>query len=365
MSFHPKAWVAWLAAAGTAVVAVDNPLATLVALAALVAVAAGFAARGPEGRSYAVLLKLGLAFLVVRVALFGLTGHAGDTTLATLPRVALPRWLGGLEVGGPLTAEVLAQSAAEGLRIAAFLACLGVFLSVVETYRVVRLLPRFLFEAGLIVSIAIAFVPAILRTAADVRDAQRLRGHRFRGLRSLRPLVVPVLASALERSLTLAASMETRGYGRRAGRAHRAEAAARAVALAGLVALAAGGALSLTRGGPVPLAVAALGGAGLAASLAAIARAVPRTRYRPERTDAWDRALIACSAAVAALAVAARALPAARWYAYPAVAMPAIDARVLAPAALLAAPVALALARAARLRRASAAHPTLATGAPP
>ncbi|MFN2642584.1 MAG: energy-coupling factor transporter transmembrane component T, partial [Actinomycetota bacterium] len=176
--FNAKAWLAWVVAAGSVVLAVDNPLVTLVALAALGSVAAAFRNTGPDGATYALFLKAGFAFLLVRVILFGLTGHPGDTTLFTLPQVALPRWAGGFALGGRVTGEVVSQQVAEGLKIAAFLACFGVLLSVVETYRIIRLLPRFLFEAGLVVGIALTFVPSLMRSVRDIRDAQRLRGHR-------------------------------------------------------------------------------------------------------------------------------------------------------------------------------------------
>lgn len=355
--FHAKAWLAWLAASSSVIIAVDNPATTLVAVSALILVATSFGSRGPEGRSYAVLLKLGLAFLFLRTILFGLTGHTGETTLFTLPQAGLPAVLGGFSIGGSVTAEVLAQSAAEGLKIAAFLACFGVFLSVVETYRVLRLLPRFLFEAGLVVGIALGFIPAMLRAAAEIRDAQRLRGHRFRGIGSLRPLVVPLLAGALERSLTLAASMESRGYGRAAPGHARTEARARTAVLLALLAITGGAGLALAGLRFPGLALAGVAVVVLAFALRTLSTAVPRTRFTAERIGAWDAALGVGSAVMVALAFASRGLGSAHWYAYPTVDWPALDVRLVALAACLALPVPLAALRAARMRRASERHP--------
>ena len=349
--FHAKAWVAWVAAASVTIISLDNPFATATALGALLVVAAGFGSRAPEGRSIALFLKFGVIFLLLRVLLFGLTGHTGDTTVFTLPAVALPTWLGGFAVGGRVTAEVVAQQAADGAKIATFLVCFGVFLAVVETYRVLRLLPRFLFEAGLVVSIALAFVPVMLRRASDVRDAQRLRGHRFRGLRSLRPVVVPVIADGLERSLTLAASMESRGYGR--ARSEGTDARARLWVLAGMCALTAGGGFALFgRRSGIPVAVA--GAIAIGLGLHRMSRAVERTRFRPDPLVVWDIALITASVVAAAAAIAVRALPAAHWYAYPAVHQPAFDLRLIVVAASIAAPAAIAAARSARIARIAA-----------
>lgn len=297
--FHPKAWLCWLLAAASVTLSIQNPAVTATALVALGVVAARFARGGPEGRSFSVFLKLGLIFCGVRVVLFALTGHTGDTTLFRLPEFTTFGWLGALTIGGRVTGEVLAQSIAEGLRIVAFLATFGVFLSIVEPSRLVRMLPRRLHDAGLVLGIAITFVPVMLRTAADVRDAQRLRGHRFRGARAIRPLVMPVIASSLERSLDLAASMESRGYG----------------------------------------------------------GARPRTRLRAEALASTDRALIAISLAVAVAAFVARALPGAQWYPYPTLAWPSLDARLVALAAVLVAPVVVAAIHAARVRRSDDATP--------
>jgi energy-coupling factor transport system permease protein len=357
--FHARTWLLWFAAAGAVVLAIDNPLVIAIALVALGLVTARFAATGPEARSYAFLLKLGLVFVVARAVLFGLTGHVGETTLFVLPRVGLPGWLGGFSLGGRVTAEVVVQSAVEGLEIAAFLACFGVFLSVVETYRVLRLLPRFLFEAGLVACIAISFIPSLMRSAAEIRDAQRLRGHRFRGLRSLRPLVAPVLAGALERSLTLAASMESRGYGRaRAGRDAE-EWRARAGTLAGLLAATAGGGMFLYGQRATGSALALAGAVGLSWSLWRLSGAVARTRYSAERADAGDRALAVVCLLLIALSFLARSLDAAHWYAHPVLRWPEADPRLVALAVSLVAPVVVASIRDVILERASARHPVL------
>ena len=356
MTFHPGAWVLWLCAAATVPLAMQDPFTTCAALIAIVAVAAGLRARAPEGRSYALFLRLGLLFIAARVVLFGLTGHTGPTTLFTLPELRLPGWLGGFSIGGRVTGEVVAQAAAEGLALAAALVAFGAFLSVVRTYRVLRLLPRFLFEAGLVVSIALAFVPTLLRSAATIRDAQRLRGHRFRGVRALRPLVVPILADALERSLTLADSMQTRGYGRHVDRD---ESAAHAAAALGLIALAAGSGLMLFDRIALGATLAIAGGCALAWGLRAVAAAAPRTRYRPERWTSWDVALAAASVVTIGATLVARTAGAGAWYPYPILRWPVVEPVALVLALSLATPLVLHVARAGRLERASAAQPIL------
>jgi energy-coupling factor transport system permease protein len=71
--------------------------------------------------------------------------------------------------------------------------------------------------------IALTFAPQLVTDAGRVRAAHRLRGQTSRGLGSLKRLAMPVLEGALDRSIELAAAMDSRGYGRTtdAGRVSR------------------------------------------------------------------------------------------------------------------------------------------------
>ena len=64
-------------------------------------------------------------------------------------------------------------------------------------------------------------LPHLADSFRRVRAAQTLRGGDGGKVRGLRRLLVPVLEDSLERSLALAAGMDTRGYGRTAGAAAR------------------------------------------------------------------------------------------------------------------------------------------------
>jgi energy-coupling factor transport system permease protein len=359
--FHTKAWLAWLVSSVLVVNALETPFAVPIIFGALAAVAGAFAVSGPESRSFATLVKIGLVFTVIRVLLFAATGHTGETTLFTTPEARLPRWLGDLRIGGRVTAEVALQSGLEGLRLAAFLACFGAFLAVTDVYRVLRLLPRFLAEAGLVVTIALAFTPTMFRAAGEIRDAQRLRGHRLRGARGALPLALPVLSSGLERSVTLAESMDVRGYGRRTEGFARVEAWARAATLAGSLALAGGGALYLFDRGPTAaiVSIIAVGAVALAAGLATLSRTIPRSRMRRERWVAWDWTLAggALAAAAAAMTLRAIAPDATRYYPYPKVFWPPLHAGVVMIAATIALPALVGAVRGLRLGRAEKRHP--------
>lgn len=67
--------------------------------------------------------------------------------------------------------------------------------------------------------IAVRFIPVLLLDALQIMDAQRSRGLEFdkgnllRRLRNTVPLLVPLIAVALNRSLDLAEAMDSRAYG--------------------------------------------------------------------------------------------------------------------------------------------------------
>lgn len=302
-----RAYLLWLLCALTVLFLLDSAVVDLIAILAAAAVAASRTGPTPF-RSF---LVLGLVFLVLRTILFALTGHAGQTILVELPVIGLPAALGGTTLGGPVTAEVVITTALESLRMVAVIACFGAFISVTETIEVMRLVPRFLFEAALVVNIGMAFAPQLARSARDLRDAQIMRGARRRGWSSVAPTVVPLLASALERSITLAESMDSRGFGRARGPA-RSEATWQAVAgVSGL--LAAGSAAFWALRRPASLAAASLVLASLVLTyaLSRLSRLVSRTRYRRRRWTQRDRAVAALSllAAAGALFIARTGTP--------------------------------------------------------
>lgn len=270
-----RAWVIWLASSLAVLFLIDHPIVDLVVI-----LAAGLVAASARGSSpFRNFLILGVVMLAVRTGLFALTGHTGKTTLFATPTLQLPGLLGGATLGGRVTAEVLLSSIAEAIRIVAVMACFGAFLTVTETIDLLRLLPRFLFEAGLVTTIAMGFAPQLSRSAHQIREAQSMRGER----RRLAPTFVPMLATALEQSISLAESMDARGYGRaesdlEARRVWQRVSAAGSLALAGSASLWMLKPDSLAAGAATLLLTAVV-----AWSLSKLNRLVRRTRYRRDR----------------------------------------------------------------------------------
>jgi len=215
---HPGAWWLWAVGLAAAAGRTQNPVPLLLALAVTGFVVGARRSTAPWARSYTAFLRLALLLIAVRVLFQVLLSASaeGPTVLFTLPSLALPA-TSGLKLGGAVTLEALLQATYEGLQLAVILCCVGAANALGSARRLLRYVPAALYEIGVACVIALTFAPQLVTDAARVRQAHRLRGHRGRGLRGLRRLAMPVVEGALERSVELAAAMDSRGYGRTTG----------------------------------------------------------------------------------------------------------------------------------------------------
>ncbi len=310
-SLHPAAWWLWAACLAGAAIRTTNPL-LLVLLAGVAAfVVSARRTEAPWSRSLAVFFRLGVVVIVIRVVvqiIFGnrLPGHV----LFTLPEVPLPSWAAGVSIGGPVTAEAVLLAAVDGLRLAVVLVCFGAANSLASPYRLLRCLPAVLYEAGVAVTVSLAFAPEVVMAIGAVRDARRLRGRPTRGVAGLRGMAIPVLESALDRSLQLASSMDARGYGRRVAVGRSTRRWASGSTAVGILAVVAGvyGVLDAGSlpGGGIPFV--AVGALLIGAGMAVGGRRTARTRYRPDVWRGAEWGVAASGAAVVAGMVVASAM---------------------------------------------------------
>ncbi|NLE76512.1 MAG: hypothetical protein GX605_07140, partial [Chloroflexi bacterium] len=303
LRYHTLAWLVWLAAAASLALLNRQPLPQLLLCLAVGGVFVGCAPRSEVRQGWTAFIRLGLFVWAVALLFNLFSVHAGRVVLFTLPR----EWP---IVGGPITLEALLYGAASGASLFAILLVFATFNAVLDTHRLLRWVPAGLFGAGLVVSIGVTFVPHLVASWGEIRDAQRVRGHRVRGVRALLPLLVPLLTTALERSLALAESMEARGFGGAAqvdSRVQRWVVPALTVAglLAALVGLLAQAFWPWWGGLGWGLIVA--GAAAVAAAIALQGRSVRRSRYQQERWRMPDAAVALAGAASFALLVWLRA----------------------------------------------------------
>ncbi|MEV7085848.1 energy-coupling factor transporter transmembrane component T [Streptomyces sp. NPDC093085] len=286
---HPVAWWVWALALATAVSRTNNPLLLFLVLAVLGYVVTARRTEAPWARGFKYYLYLALTVVAIRVvfrAVFatGITPH--DHFLFSLPHIPTPDWYAGIKIGGPVSLEALLSAATDGLRLACMLCCIGAANTLANPKRALRVLPGALHELGVAVTVAISVAPQLVQSVQRVARAKKLRAGRTRGMKALRGIVVPVLEDALERSLRLAAAMDSRGYGRAGTATRTSRRVTGALMLLGMCGLCASayGLLDATAPSFLGLPAMVLGAVLCVTGLRLGGRRVTRTTYRP---DAW------------------------------------------------------------------------------
>jgi energy-coupling factor transport system permease protein len=286
-------WLVWAIAAAACVQIAPNPLYVAVVLAISFLVVSAHRLDTTLARAFPILVGLGVAFALLRVALTALTTHSPaidgtpDHLWFTLPQATLPRILGGFTVGGTIEGDIVLFAAAQAFAVVGILGAFGVFNAVASHHELVQAAPRAFHEPGLILTVALAFVPSTMRAVADAREADRARtgGRVVRRGRLVR-LTVPILESGLERAVSLAESMDARGFARQPrGRGDRAS------AWLGLVAMLSLGASFIALIGRASTAAVVAGAVGVATLLGAVvlaSRSSGTSRYRPRRLTRLD-----------------------------------------------------------------------------
>jgi energy-coupling factor transport system permease protein len=302
-NLHPGAWWLWALGLATAASRTSNPLLLTMILAVAGCVVAARRSSAPWALGFRLYLWLGGIIVVSRIVfriIFG--GGQGDTILFTLPEIPLPAWAAGIRLFGPVALEQVLGGGYDGLRLAAMLICLGAANALANPKRMLRAVPSALYEVGAAVVVALSVAPQLVESVLRVRRARRLRGGRRAGMRALPAILIPVLEDALDRSLQLAAAMDSRGYGRRAARPARERLVTGVLVLGGLIGVCVGVYGLLDAGTPVVLGLPMLA-LGLAAAIAGFVlagRRISRTAYRPDPWLAAEWAVVGCGVAVAA-----------------------------------------------------------------
>ena len=285
-ALHPLAWWLWATGVGAAALQTTN-LALLLLLAAETAYVGALFVEGRNSREMVgAVARLAVFAVIVRLVVQILFGQRlpGSEAFA-LPSLPLPTWAAGVSIGGVVTWQSLEGALEGGIQLAVVLECFSLANALAHPYRLLRVLPAVLYETGLVVSVALAFTPELVRRLSDVKEARRLRGRPTRGVRGVRHMAVPVLEGGLQRSLELAAAMDARGFGR-SGRSDprvaRRRTAVLGVSMTMLIlgSLAIGG---LGAGRSAGVAMFTLGGLGVGIAFREGERRSRRTRYRPYR----------------------------------------------------------------------------------
>lgn len=305
---HSTAWMAWVTMVMVVALTTTNPLYLVLVLLSIVLVAVVAPKNGVGSAGLRAMAMFGVAMVVLSVLVATINGNFGTHVLFTVPGPEIPRWLGGLRLGGPVTAEAFVGSLVRSQSAFCVFMAFAVFSASVSVQKIVRSTPAALFHLGLIVTIGLTLLPASIEDLRRIREMQALRGAQPR-LRSLPGLVVPSIIGGLERAMRLAEAMEARGV---------ASSGTKPTTLARITSLA-----------PTPLILVALwlwfyapdwrlaaGGCFLLAVAALVAwariaaRASNRTRLQHDPIPGADRVIIAVCMAVAATSFVGRQLDA-------------------------------------------------------
>lgn len=200
---QPLTWIIWLLALATVILTLQNPLYMVIVLLVVLVVRVNCGRISAE--SPISLLRMAF-FILLFSSLFNfLFVHVGSTVLLRLPRIPL--------IGGILTVEALVFGLVNGLKLLTLLALFIAFNQIVAVSQLARLTPPAFRDLGIVLLIALTYVPETTRHLQRIREAQMIRGHELRGIRDWRPLLLPLLVGGLERALNLAEAMVARGYG--------------------------------------------------------------------------------------------------------------------------------------------------------
>lgn len=285
---HPGAWWMWALGLAAAASKTTNPLLLGLILAVAALVVAARKPDAPWARSFSFFLKLGLFVIAIRVIFQVILGNpVGSNVLLTLPTVPLPDWMASLRLGGQLTLESLILAVCDGFRLAVLLACVGAANSLASPSRLLKAMPAALYEVGVAIVVAMTFAPQLVTDLGRVRQARRLRGRPDKGIKGAAGAAMPVFEGALDRAITLAAAMDSRGYGRTGQVPIGVRRVTVLLVIGGLIGVCIGlfGLLSTSQLSPLAFPLLA---AGLLAAIAGMwlgGRRSIRTRYR---SDPWQ-----------------------------------------------------------------------------
>ncbi len=316
MTMDVRAWVVWLFAGGLLAILSSNPFYLILLLIISRLVEYSCAPRAP-GLWRLPFWRIAALILFFSTLFNALTAHFGQTVLFELPA----QWP---LIGGAVTLEAAVFGFLNGLRLITLLSFFLAFNSIVPVSQLAGLTPRALHEIGLVLLIAITYVPETIGQYQRIRDAQAIRGHQVRGWRTWHPILIPLLISGLERALNLSETMVARGYG--STTSVSVPVRSRVIMLMGLL-LALAGALRFVWGGFDGWVLLSLGGLIIAGAYLDLSRLAPRTQYHYRRWTLSDTltvvgALVALSVLLPVLRVTQGSLT---YSPYPNLSLPPFD----------------------------------------
>ena len=120
--------------------------------------------------------------------------------------------LGKFTLIGNLSNAALYSALSQGLKLVAIIASIALANSMANPRKLLKLTPAAFYDFAAALSVAFNLIPQLAQSIERVTKAQRIRNQNRRNFGTI---VVPVLEDALDSSMNLAASMDSRGFGRK------------------------------------------------------------------------------------------------------------------------------------------------------
>lgn len=200
-----RAWLLWGAAASLPLLTGRHPV-ILLELLIIVIIVRSTCLHPAQALGWGWLVRISALAVPIGMLFNMMTVHAGDQPMFTLPD-DLPI------IGGPVTWNAAVYGMLSGLTIVALVAVGTTVAAAIEWTALMRLLPARAGGLAVAGSVAWSFLPQLARSWREIRETQAARGHQWRGVRDAVPLVVPLLAGGLDRSVTMAEVLDARGFG--------------------------------------------------------------------------------------------------------------------------------------------------------
>jgi energy-coupling factor transport system permease protein len=260
----------------------------------------------PWAQSISFYIKLAAIVVALRV-LFRIIFNLGSSTkdaLFILPSIDLDFGFGNaLKLFGPISQEAFTLALADGFRLAAIILAVGMANSLANPRKLLKSTPGALYEIATAISIAINLAPQLIASLGRVRRARSLRGQ-SKGIKAITGIVIPVLEDTIDQSMGLAASMSSRGFGRKGNRTSFQIIGARLLAFLAICLIVTGSALLLFSPDQqaVQLTVLLVGlvAAGFSVKLSSARATI--TRYRKEPWRLGDVVILSVSVLLVVLA---------------------------------------------------------------
>ena len=200
-SIHPAVSLLYFTAVIVFAMFLMNPV--CLALSLLCSAATAVALNGRKALLFSLKIVLPMALLAIVINPF--VNHRGVTVLGYLP------W------NNPLTLEAILFGVASAVMLSSTVLLFSAFHTVMTSDKLVFLFGKTLPALGLILSMALRFVPRFAAELREVRNAQRLLYPEKSGIlpriKSAVRVLSVMISRALEDSLETADSMKARGYG--------------------------------------------------------------------------------------------------------------------------------------------------------